>query len=78
MGDFDRCELDSPLLSKRVKGFLKEKRIYTIAQLCRLSYRDFERHYGLGKGCLENVIAFLKLCDKELYEMPPENYFRKK
>lgn len=64
-------ELDSPLLSKRVKNLLKELEIKTIDQLAFLSYRVFLNRYGMGKGSLDNVIAFLALHGKKLREMPP-------
>jgi DNA-directed RNA polymerase alpha subunit len=68
--NFQGCELDTPLISNRVKGLLKEMEIYTVEQLANLSYRAFMNRYGFGKGSLENVIAFLKLKGKELKEMP--------
>lgn len=65
-------ELESPLLTKRVKGLLKEMNINTLEDLANLSYRVFENKYGIGKGSLENVISFLKIHHLRLREMPPE------
>ncbi len=69
---------DDPLLSKRVKSVLKELRVFTLDDLCALSYRTFLSRYGIGKGSLENVIAFLKLHNRKLREMPPEGFFKEK
>lgn len=67
---FKGSELDTPLLSKRVKMLLEEMDISTIEELATLSYRAFTNRYGVGKGSLENVIAFLKSKGLELKEMP--------
>jgi hypothetical protein len=67
---FEGSELDTPLLTKRSKSLLKEMDITTIDQLTGCSYRAFLNRYGYGKGTLENIIAFLKVNNRVLKEMP--------
>lgn len=69
---FRGSELDTPLLSRRVKNMMMDLEIITIDGLASLSYRMFLNRYGMGKGSLDNAIAFLKTHGKELKEMPPE------
>lgn len=69
--EFALSPLASPLLAKKLQEFFKQKGISTLEQVARLSYRVFKNQYGLGAGSLENVIAFLKIHNLQLKEMPP-------
>lgn len=62
--------LTSHLLNTRTRKALAKKKIKEVDDLCNCSYKDFIVFPNFGVECLRNLVEFLEIQGKNLYDMP--------